>query len=275
MFLDPNPSAALDFTVLAERFYASLIQAAPSRVTTEPGPYLGGKLLYAGELDEEGRSLMVAGNIGGAASLAATSVSDTGKQAVRDGVADFLVNSLDEALRVLKNEIRKCETVAVCVAAAPESIESEMLERGVRPDLLRAPGGAAGQALFVAQGARPIEPAPPPQGQTLLTWRVDSAPAQWLPRLDRIVLACLGSTDGSSESPARRWARLAPRFLGRIAQGVRILHCDPDIAREIVVRMQSAFKTGEIAVNASISLTDHGETFFVQLSPEEATDRAN
>ncbi len=46
------------------------------------------------------------------------------------------MTSLDEALRILKNEIRKRETVAVCVAAAPETVEREMLERGVLPDLL-------------------------------------------------------------------------------------------------------------------------------------------
>ena len=53
------------------------------------------------------------------------------KQAIRDGVADFLVNSLDEALRILKNQLRKRETVAVCVGLAPADVEREMKERGV------------------------------------------------------------------------------------------------------------------------------------------------
>jgi hypothetical protein len=93
--------------------------------------------------------------------------------------------------------------------------------------------------------------------------------------LDRIALACLGSQEGPQENTAHRWTRLAPRFLGRIAQGVRVVHCDPDTAREIVVRVQAAFKSGEIGVNASMSLSDGDETFFVQLSPGEASDRAN
>ena len=81
---------------------------------------------------------MVAGNIAGAA-IAGSDCGDQTrqKQAIRDGVVDFLVTSLDEALRILKNEIRKGETVAVCVGAAPKTVEQEMLERGVAPDLLR------------------------------------------------------------------------------------------------------------------------------------------
>ena len=80
-------------------------------------PTLGGKLLYIGELDPAGRALAVAGNIAGVASLCASADPAIQKQAVRDGVVDFLVTSLDEALRILKNEIRKREPVAVCVGA--------------------------------------------------------------------------------------------------------------------------------------------------------------
>ena len=65
------------------------------RPDTEPS--LGGKLLYAGELDAEARALLVAANIAGAASLAASADAAARKQAMRDGVVDFLVTSLDEA----------------------------------------------------------------------------------------------------------------------------------------------------------------------------------
>ncbi len=149
-------------------------------------------MLYAGELDRESRALIVAANIAGAASLAATADSAAQKQAIRDGVADFLVTSLDEALRILKNEIRKRETVAVCVAAAPQAVEREMLERGVLPDLLR-PGSASSPAFatFLSQGAQQIQLSDLDENQTLLAWSVASAPAQWLPKLDAIALECL------------------------------------------------------------------------------------
>ncbi len=104
---------------------------------------LGGKLFYAGELDGMGSALVAAANIAGAATLTASDNAATQKQAIRDGVIDFLVTSLDEALRILKNEIRKGETVAVCVSKAPEEIEREMVERGVLPDLLPPGSGCA------------------------------------------------------------------------------------------------------------------------------------
>src|SRR5208337_4073242 len=124
MALDLNGTAAFDLALQAECFYAALTQASGSNAE----PNLGGKLLYAGELDAQGRALLVAANIAGAASLAAVAEPVAQRQAIRDGVVDFLVNSLDEALRILKNEIRKRETVAVCVTLAPETVEREMLE---------------------------------------------------------------------------------------------------------------------------------------------------
>jgi hypothetical protein len=225
--LDPIPSAALTFTLDVERRYAALIARAGG---TEPG--LGGKLLYAAELDPDARALVVAANIAGAASLAGTADAAAQKQAIRDGVADFLVNSLDEALRILKNEIRKRETVAVCVAAAPETMEREMQERGVIPDLRRS-----------------VEPAPAPTGQTLLTWRVAASPAQWLPKLDAIAFNCLEGNPHPGMPAAKRWLRQSPRYLGRLAQGFRVLRCHPNIAKEFVERVRSAALPAGVEIN--------------------------
>ena len=46
-----------------------------------------------------------------------------------------MVNSLDEALRTLKNEIRQRRPLGVALTAQPPLVLSEMLERGVLPDL--------------------------------------------------------------------------------------------------------------------------------------------
>jgi urocanate hydratase len=246
----PEPTPAYDFALQVERLYAALMVAAGSG----PEPSLGGKLLYAGKLDGQGRALLVAGNVAGAASLAAAADDGAQKQAIRDGVADFLVTSLDEALRILKNEIRKGETVAVCVAAGPEAIEREMLERGVLPDLLAA--NLLGGAAFLRQGARRIEPCDRKEEQALLRWSVASAPALWLPKLDAMALDCLGPEDRA----AHRWLRLAPRYLGRLAQGMRVLTCAPESAREFVTRVQLGVKRGEIGVEVRFSLDSHEET---------------
>ena len=226
----PFASPHLAFPLLVDRFYASLIRHASS---AEVG--LGGHLLYVGELDENGRALMVAANIAGAASLAATGDSAAGKQAIRDGVADFLVTDLDEALRILKNEIRKREPVAVSVAAAPAAIEREMIERGVLPDLVRESWCGRRDTLpprDFGGSPIPIAPAAPAQHESILAWSLDESPAKWLPRLDAIAMEWLASDDSPSAQIARRWLRFAPRYLGRLASNVRVLSCPELIAHD-------------------------------------------
>jgi hypothetical protein len=244
--------AAFGFLLQVQRLYASLMAGTDAGTLPDQERTLGGKLLYAGELDGEGRALLVAGNIGGVASLAATADVATQRQAIRDGVADFLVNSLDEALRILKNEIRKRETVAVCVAAAPEAVELEMLERGVLPDLLRP--GAAEYAPFLRQGARQIQLPEPESHQLFMTWRVAAAPAQWLPRLDDLASNLLQHDDW----PARRWLRLAPRYLGRLGQGVRLLVCDREFAAGFLEQARNRVERGEIGVAVEVQVICRG-----------------
>jgi hypothetical protein len=268
--LHPIPPAALDFTLQVERLYAALIHTVDvSAPGPETDPGLGGKLLYAGELEPHGRALLVAGNIAGAASLAATADAVARKQAIRDGVADFLVNTLDEALRILKNQIRKRETVAVCIAAHPEAVEGQMLERGVLPDL-RAPLSFAGSSLSRSFGAavHRIELASAPDSAALVIWSVDTAPAQWLPKLDALAIECLRGDASPGAAAARRWLRLAPRYLGRLAENSRVLRCQPETANEFVARVQSAVNQNQIGVDLCISVNGGERVFRIQQSRE-------
>jgi hypothetical protein len=250
----PPAETALEFALQVERLYSTLIQGAAATLDSAEPPSLGGKLLYAGELDSQGRALLVAANIAGAASLAATADPNAQKQAIRDGMADFLVNSLDEALRILKNEIRKRETVAVCFAGTLESAQNEMLERGVVPDLLA-----------------PLQLISDSAGQAMLSWHVSEAPAQWLPKLDAIALNCLEQEGSAEASAARRWLRLAPRYLGRLAQGTRVLRCDSAVANQIVARVRRSVESGEIAVGAEISLIGSEDVFRFPRPKTQAT----
>ena len=200
------------------RLYAALAVTLP--LDAEHG--LGGKLLYAGELGGDGRQLLFAANIAGAASLAASSDPAVRRQAIRDGVIDFLVTSLEEALRILKNEIRKRQGVSVGVSVSPQALVEQMLDRGVLPDLLPTVswddcGMAAGQMeLFIRQGALPIiagEERKTGDG-SYVTWSINHDFTRWLPRLDAVVEESLPSDDWVRQ----RWLRLAPRYLGRVAQ---------------------------------------------------------
>jgi urocanate hydratase len=216
-------------------------------------PNLGGQLLYAGELDPPGRAMVAAANIAGAASLAAISDETVQRLAVREGVVDFLVKSLDEALRILKNQVRKGETGAVCIAAAAETVEAEMLERGVVPDLVRTLE-LGEDSPFARQGAQRIPAPMMDDSLTMLAWTVASAPAQWLPKLDAIAMDCVPNEDWKS----RRWLRLSPRYLGRLAKGVRVLFCDQAVAAEFIRRVQERVEHGEVPVAAEVQMSGDG-----------------
>ena len=155
-------------------------------------PAWADKCSMRARLDEEGRALVAASNIAGAASLAASADAAAQKQAIREGAVDFLVTNLDEALRILKNEIRKGQAVSVCVAARPQAMEREMVERGVRPDLLRPGATAAELETFLQQGARQIVPVAG-DDPALLAWSVAAAPAEWLPGWTHWPLAACGA----------------------------------------------------------------------------------
>ena len=234
------PATPLEFVRCAERFYAALMAHVTVVAQAEPG--LGGALLYVGELDGAGRALMAAGNTAGAATLAATADRAAQKQAVREGIMDFFVTSLDEALRILKNEVRKRATVAVCVGVGPDAVELEMRERGVQPDLLHA-----GVRPW-AQGSRPLEAVPARGGTVRLEWHVSAAPALWMPKLDALARTCLLPED----AVALRWLRLSPRYCGRAAMGVRVLRCPARVAEEFIARVAGAVKSGEVGVPVEV-----------------------
>lgn len=268
---DRNQPSDLAFTLKVEGAYLSLIQAVGAGPSPVQEPNLGGKLLYVAELDEAGRALAVAGNVAGAATLAASADPAVQKQAVRDGVVDFLVITLDEALRILKNEIRKRETVAVCVAASPQAVEAQMLERGVLPDLLppRTPSAMDLSGLLLEEESRTVEP-DPMKVPALVTWSVASEPAQWLPKLDAIALDCLERDAWA----ARRWLRVGPRYLGRLAHGVRLLHADREFGARFIEQVRARVECSEIGAPVVIQANYRGGGDEHHFSPPRCSQNA-
>lgn len=192
---------------------------------------LGGKLLLAGEANEAGCRLLRAANIAGAASLAASADAAILRHAMREGAIDFVVNSLDEALRILKNEIRKQQPVAVGVSVAPELMVREMVERGVQPDLLRAelPDTPELQE-FASRGARRIVPQELAAANGFHIMRI---PEDWkhpAAAFDTLLLECLPPQDAVN----RRWVRLAPRYLPNACRRLRSVACDAAALRQLL-----------------------------------------
>lgn len=201
--------------------YASLMRECNAETA------LGGKLLYAGELTPESSRMVRAANVTGAASFCATADAAMQRAAIREGVVDFLVTALDEALRILKNEIRKKQTVAVCVGASPDVVIAEMKDRGVLPDLLPPLlAGCSGTELdvFLTQGARRVEVAALPENCFFVA--LEQPPADFEARALELI--------PESEFAARRWLRLSPPYLGSRARRVRSVACTRMVADKLL-----------------------------------------
>jgi urocanate hydratase len=246
-------SESCSFQLEAYACYRAL-SADMGSLSSEPA--LGGKLLYAGELDELGRAMMVAGNVAGCATLAGTGDAASQRMAIRDGVADFVVTSLDEALRILKNEIRKHNTVSVCIGMDRGPVEREMIDRGVLPDLIFAGDpNARPHAIAFGGRVREILPAEFEQDETFVMWQMAQGMARWMPKLDAIVAECL-----DSDAWSRRWLRLSSRYCGRAALTQRVVGCTPEMARKIVERIAAAVENGQVETEVAVTLDDAEES---------------
>src|SRR6478609_1549261 len=77
------------------------------------GGNLAGKLIVSGGLGGMGGAQPLAATMNGASFLGIDVDAGRIKKRLKTGYCDFMVNSLDEALRILKNAVRKKENVSV------------------------------------------------------------------------------------------------------------------------------------------------------------------
>jgi urocanate hydratase len=97
---------------------------------------LSGKLIVSGGMGGMGGAQPLAATMTGACFLGIDPDPERIKKRLRSGYCDFMVNSLDEALRILKNAIRKKENVSVGLVGNCADVIPELAERGVVPDIL-------------------------------------------------------------------------------------------------------------------------------------------
>lgn len=171
-----------------------------------------GALLLRSEFDP---ALIVAASIAGAASLSIDADGESLRAGLRRGFCDFVVGHLDEAIRILKNELRQRRAVSVGLTAAPEACLTEIVERGLQPDLLSlgAQEYAPAQILF-ERGALAIPASSPLPGTALMEWSVTNDPARSLRAIARIACGVLDPL--RADTPARcRWLESSPAWLSR------------------------------------------------------------
>ena len=124
------------------------------------GGDLAGKLIASGGMGGMGGAQPLAATLNGAAFLGIDVDPERIKRRVKTGYCDVMVNDLDEALRILKNAVRKREATSVGLVGNCADVVPELARRGVVPDLLTDQtsahdpiGGYIPQGLDVAQAA--------------------------------------------------------------------------------------------------------------------------
>ena len=100
------------------------------------GGDLSGKLIVSGGMGGMGGAQPLAATMTGAAFLGIDVDPERIKKRLKTGYCDFLVTTLDEALRILKNAVRKKENVSVGLVGNCADIIPELADRGVVPDIL-------------------------------------------------------------------------------------------------------------------------------------------
>jgi urocanate hydratase len=98
-------------------------------------PGYGGQLIFTCGDACSATGLPAAVSIAGGTTLALDPDASAVKATFRSGGIDFVVNTLDEAIRVLKNEVRQHKPLSVALISELAPVLAEIAARGLQPDL--------------------------------------------------------------------------------------------------------------------------------------------
>ena len=207
----------------------------------------GSQLVFAAFTGAAGTGLSAASSIAGAASLVVDDDAASVHANNRDAAFDFVVNTLDESLRTLKNEIRRGRPLAVALLADPVRIFDEAAERGVCPRfILSAPHSVSApeglvEATHLAFSPDGLATAPLEEwlrqrkwSPTLVPWPVPAQPGQSLSHESR------GREDEANGIRAN-WRRNLSRYQRSARRSGQLwAWLTPSEARQISLKMDDA-----------------------------------
>lgn len=236
--------------------YAPLCDSAAERFGTAA---LGGRMLLVDGLADEGDALLIAASIAGAASLVLEARSEAVRYCVRNGIVDFAVRTLDEALRILKNEIRKQQPVAVLLESEPTGVLAEMVERGAQPDIIRwiTPDGDVEilkkRGAHVAPAAR--DAAPRCAGN--VCWSAGEGGGAVLRQMDLVAAGLLPQDDAERQN----WIARAPRYLPRAMRLERCVTMTEEEQKALLMAAEERSGQGAFAAKLSINIDGRQRNF--------------
>lgn len=197
---------------------------------------LGNKVCFS--TGPDGLPCIVAASIAGSASLWADADGELLRGAMRAGLCDFVVGTLDEALRILKNEVRRKRAVSVGLQADSARCMRECIDRGFQPDLLlsQPPTITREVQTLVERGAVRLDDRRQPKtNSSLLCWSVDLNEAKTMRRIGQIAVESL--SPARDDTPDRqRWLEAAPQYLGRAFANRQCLRMDHNESAAFVAR---------------------------------------
>jgi hypothetical protein len=224
---DPgNPLIAMPTIERVRMHYGRLCAAAETHFGAGT---LGGRLLLVDGLRAEGDALLLAASIAGAASVVLERNPGAVRYAVRNGIVDFAVTTLDEALRILKNEVRKQQPIAVLLEHCPDASLAGLVERGAQPDLVRWAAGSSDAETLLQRGARPVPESGPTTGWSSadrVVWRAGDGGSAALRQVDLLASQVVPLQDIARQN----WIARAPRYLHR---AMRLERCVPMSEAEV------------------------------------------
>jgi urocanate hydratase len=182
---------------------------------------LAGHLVLSPAFDLESSELAIATTIAGGVFLGIEPDQQHLKAAVRNGSCDFMVNTVDEALRVLKNELRKRTPLSTGLLGDPEEILPAMVDRGVQPDLIASITSHAPTIPFVTRGAHLLLPLDSASNHDQVIWT--AANPQDMRRMDQLALASIPAKDVIRH----RWLQQAPTSFHRQIPLERVFDLNP------------------------------------------------
>lgn len=235
------------------RHYVRLQAIHSERFASDTAEGLAGLLLTCVGFSREGTEMALATVISGGTFLGIDPSSEHLKAAVRNGSCDFMVNTLDESLRVLKNELRRKKALSVGLLGDAAAIVSAMIERGVQPDLVAEIGASNREpalltliergAVNVTADATNRSPAGDlPEVVWTATGLAD------LRRMDEIAFQQLPADD----SIRRRWLQHAPAYFHRQRPLQRVLGMQPEEMARLAEAFKNAIAAGELQKQAML-----------------------
>lgn len=97
---------------------------------------LAGKLIVSGGMGAAGGALPLAAGMLGSAFLGIDVDGECIRRRIRAGYCDYCVNTMDEALRILKNAVRQKQAISVGLVGNCAEVIPELASRGILPDIL-------------------------------------------------------------------------------------------------------------------------------------------